>query len=116
MSVVSDLRRSLSMTQEQFAEYCDVSRSSIARYDAGAPINRTNAIKIAIACKVPVDFVLGREGVSEVNQADKNRVLLSSEERQMIADYRKLSMHGKRRMQETMHEMNILYRSSEKKG
>jgi transcriptional regulator with XRE-family HTH domain len=49
----------LSMTQDEFAEHCNVSRISIARYEAGAEINRSNAVKVASACGVSVEYVLG---------------------------------------------------------
>lgn len=61
MNNVLLLRNSLSMTQDEFAERCNVSRISIARYEAGAEINRSNAVKIASACGVSVEYVLGVE-------------------------------------------------------
>lgn len=60
MNNVFLLRDQKGMTQEEFAEYCNVPRISIARYEAGAQISRANAVKIAGACKVSTDFVLGR--------------------------------------------------------
>jgi transcriptional regulator with XRE-family HTH domain len=59
MNNVLTLRNILAMTQDEFAEHCNVSRISIARYEAGAEINRANAMKIARACGVPVEYVLG---------------------------------------------------------
>ena len=59
MNNVLTLRNILAMTQDEFAEHCNVSRISIARYEAGAEINRVNAMKIAHACGVPVEYVLG---------------------------------------------------------
>ena len=61
MNNVLLLRNSMSMTQDEFAERCNVSRISIARYEAGAEINRSNAMKIASACGVSVEYVLGVE-------------------------------------------------------
>lgn len=61
MNNVLKLRTSLSMTQDEFAEYCNVSRISIARYEAGAEIHRANAVKIASACGVSVEYVIGVE-------------------------------------------------------
>lgn len=61
MNKVLSLRNALHMTQDEFAEYCNVSRISIARYEAGAEINRANAVKIATACGISVDELLGRE-------------------------------------------------------
>ena len=60
MNTVLDLRKQKGMTQDEFAEFCDVSRASIARYEAGGNVNRENAEKIAKACQVTVDWVIGR--------------------------------------------------------
>ena len=108
MSIVSELRHALDMTQEQFAEFCDISRSSIARYDAGLPISRENAVRIASACKVPVDLILGLDSVSEMNHADEYQ-FLSKTEKQIVTDYRNLSCRGRERVQQIMCELSILY-------
>jgi transcriptional regulator with XRE-family HTH domain len=55
------LRERFDMTQDEFAEFCGVSRISIARYDTGEPISRKNAQKIALACHVSIDYVIGQE-------------------------------------------------------
>jgi transcriptional regulator with XRE-family HTH domain len=55
------LREQKGLSQERFAELCGISRASIARYEAGDAINRTNAVKIAASCGVTVDYVLGVE-------------------------------------------------------
>lgn len=59
MNNVLTLRNSLKMTQDEFAEYCNVSRISIARYEAEGKISRAGAEKIAAACGVTVSYVLG---------------------------------------------------------
>ena len=59
MNNVYTLRNILRMTQDEFSEHCNVSRISIARYEAGGEINRANALKIASACGVSVAYVLG---------------------------------------------------------
>lgn len=59
MNNVLTLRNILAMTQDEFSEHCGVSRISIARYEAGAEINRKNAVKIAKSCGVSVAYVLG---------------------------------------------------------
>lgn len=56
---VTVLREQKGLSQERFAELCGISRASIARYEAGDAINRTNAVKIASACGVSVDYLLG---------------------------------------------------------
>ena len=59
---VTVLREQKGLSQERFAELCGISRASIARYEAGDAINRANAVKIATACGVSVDYVLGIDG------------------------------------------------------
>lgn len=59
MNRILDLRTRLSMTQDEFAELCGISRASIARYEASGNLSRANAEKIAHACGVSVSFVLG---------------------------------------------------------
>ncbi len=61
MNNIRDLRQRMHMTQDEFAEFCGVSRISIARYDTGGKVNSTNAAKIAAACNVSVAYVLGIE-------------------------------------------------------
>ena len=61
MNNVYNLRKQRDMTQDEFAEYCNVSRISIARYEAGGEVSRVNAQRIADACRVPISFVLGVE-------------------------------------------------------
>ena len=58
---VRKLRNNLNMTQATFAEYCDVSIISISRYESGERISARNAEKIANACHVSLDYVLGQE-------------------------------------------------------
>jgi transcriptional regulator with XRE-family HTH domain len=65
MNNVRFLKDQRGMTQDEFAEYCDVPRVSIARYETGAEISRKNAKKIAAACNVSVDFVLGIPGAEQ---------------------------------------------------
>ena len=65
MNNVRFLQEQRGMTQDEFAEYCDLPRISIARYSTGAPISRKNAEKIAAACNVSVDFVIGTPGAEQ---------------------------------------------------
>lgn len=58
-SRVLELREALGITQEEFAARCGISRTSIARYERGEPVNRINAEKIAKACGCSVDYVIG---------------------------------------------------------
>lgn len=111
MSKVSDLRNRLGMTQEAFAEFCDVSRASIARYDAGAPLSRLNAEKIARACDVSIDFLLEFEAADEGMKVpfENDALPLSEDEKQVLDDFRALSPRGKRRAMETLQELHIVY-------
>ena len=59
MNNVLVLRKARAMTQDEFSEYCNVSRISIARYEAGGKLNRGNAERIAKACHVSVSYVIG---------------------------------------------------------
>ena len=68
------LREKLHMTQDEFAEYCGIAKISIARYEGDANVSRANAIKIAKACGVSVDYVLGEETEpDEEDEADRIR-------------------------------------------
>ena len=59
MNNVLILRKQRGMTQDEFAEFCGISRISVARYEAGASVSRDAAIAIANACSVPISYVLG---------------------------------------------------------
>ena len=59
MNRVLELRTKMKMPQEEFAVFCGVARSSIARFEAGENIGRASAEKIARACGVSVSDVLG---------------------------------------------------------
>ena len=59
MNNVWAIRKRLDMTQDEFAEYCNVSRISIARYETGGKVSRENAEKIAAACDTSIAYVLG---------------------------------------------------------
>lgn len=80
MERIRELRQSLKMNQYEFAEHCSVSRASIARYEAGEKISRENAIKIAAACNVSVDYLLGSDNGSESVTDDDIRFALSGGE------------------------------------
>lgn len=62
---ILELRTKLSMTQEDFAEHCGVSRISIARYEAGDRISQSSAEKIASACNVSIDWIMNRTDIPE---------------------------------------------------
>ena len=58
---IKGLREERKMTQEEFAEFCGISRLSILRYENNSSVpNRTAAEKISVACGVSIDYVLGR--------------------------------------------------------
>ena len=70
MHNVTKLREKMEMTQEEFADFCGISRTSIARYEAGGKISRSSAVKIAEACRVTVDYVLGIEQRAPMDDED----------------------------------------------
>lgn len=117
MSIITTLRRSMGMTQEAFAEFCDISRISIARYDAGAPISRKNAEKIAKACGISIDCLLDFTPSEKANglMKEPQTPYLSEKEEHLVNDYRELSPHGKKRVLETLKELKILYPRKQKK-
>lgn len=59
MSIISELRRAKGMTQDQFSEFCNVSRISIARYEAGEKVSPKNAEKIAAALGISPSVIIG---------------------------------------------------------
>ena len=91
MNNVLFLRQRLSMTQDEFADHCNVARISIARYETGAQVSRANAKKIATACGVTIGFVIGDE--EKPKEAHVNRSLieiltdLSPDEVQRVQDF-----------------------------
>ena len=97
MNNINSLRRSLRMSQAEFAEHCDMSVVSISRYESGAKISRNNAEKIAQACEVPLDYVLGKN------------TGYSSEEQELVMEYRSLSKKGKELVMGYVHDMGKIY-------
>ena len=89
------LREQKGLSQERFAELCGISRASIARYEAGEAINRANAVKIAAACGVSVDFVLGIDESDDGNSlpqipiTTEARILAAGIDRMPEADRKK---------------------------
>lgn len=79
MNNVLLLRTIKGMTQYEFADFCGMSRISIARYEAGAEINRANALKIADACGVSISYVLGDQGTGS------SPALTDTEQRLLVA-------------------------------
>lgn len=65
MNNVLLLRTKLSMTQDDFADYCGISRITVARCETGSAISMATAKKIARACDVSISYVLGDAEESE---------------------------------------------------
>lgn len=111
MSTLSDLRTRLKMSQEAFAEFCDISRVSVARYEAGAPMSRKNAQKISRACGISMDALLDEKpaetSIDSLKSEQEGK--LSQEETKLISDYRAMTQYGRQRAQETLHELRIVY-------
>ena len=78
MNRILELRNKMRMTQEEFADFCDIARSSIARYEASGNVSRANAEKIARACNVSVSYVIGDTSADtpapSLSEADVNRI------------------------------------------
>ena len=104
MNNVLELRTTLGMTQDEFAEYCDVSRISIARYETGGKVSRASAEKIAAACKVSVSFVIG-----DTKKAPAQAPPLSDDEIILLDGYRSLSKEGKAYMLQTLAMAQLSY-------
>ena len=79
MNNVLVLRKARAMTQDEFAEFCNISRISIARYEASGNISRAGAEKIAAACGVSVSLVLG-------DDSEKKEAPIMSELRASLVD------------------------------
>ena len=113
MNRITEIRHRMGMTQDQFAEFCNISRVSIARYDAGAQISRKNAEKIAAACGIGIDEVLTQfvpsATLAEPAFTFNDELMLSDEERTMVLQFRNMNRRGQKRAMEYMEEMEILY-------
>ena len=116
MSKLSNIRVKLKMSQEAFAEFCDISRVSVARYEAGAPVSRKNAQKIARACGISIDELLNEDSSELLVDYPKHKQedILSTEERTLIDDFRAMTIFGRQRAQETLHELRIVYPEEKK--
>lgn len=109
MNNVYTLRSAMAMTQDEFAEFCDVSRISIARYETGADINRANAVKIATACGVSVQYVLGVETKNE----EPNEILIMRERLRRDPDYRLLFEAAGKASQEHLRAATAMLKALE---
>ena len=113
MNRITEIRRRMGMTQDQFAEFCDISRVSIARYDAGEQIGRKNAEKIAAACGIGIEEILSlpapSSSLSEPASVFNNELILSPEERDLVLRFRNMNRRGQKRAMENMEELEILY-------
>lgn len=86
---IYNLRKAKKMAQDDFADFCGLSRSSIARYEAGKPINRVAAQKISDACNVPLSYLL-----DEKKEPDPFAGGFSEDELEIISMYRVVSQEG----------------------
>jgi len=75
---IRKVREDMGMTQEEFSEFCGLSRSSIARYELGTnPPNRAALKKIATALNTTVSVLLGEESADQEQQKKEPAVDLS---------------------------------------
>lgn len=68
--------RKSQMTQSELAKMIGISQQEISRYENGevkVPINYI--IDLANACKVSVDYILGREKINNENHSDKDNIM-----------------------------------------
>lgn len=92
---ILQLRKAKNMGQEEFAEFCGLSRPSIARYESGKDISRSSAQKIAAACGISISSLL--EKYSEENGKLAHYVCeLSADELNFISRYRAATPEAKR--------------------
>lgn len=87
---ILNLRRVKKMGQEEFAELCGLSRSSIARYESGKPINRIAAQKISAACDIPISYIL-----DDQKEPGHFSGGFSDDEIEIISMYRAVSQDGR---------------------
>lgn len=104
MNNVRNLREQLHLTQAAFAEHCGVSIVSISRYEVGENVSTRNAERIAKACGVSIDFVLG-----ETDDPGREEERFSEEEIELIEEYRGLAPRGKMRVRNNICEMGVVY-------
>ena len=69
----------------------------ISRYESGARMSQKNAEKIAQACEVPLDYVLGKN------------TGYSSEEQELVMEYRSLSKVGKELVMGYVRDMGKIF-------
>ena len=83
-------RKEVNMTQEEFAEFCGISRLSVLRYENGSSTpNRAAAEKIAKACNTTVDYVLDRDEKEQSKRTEgivSDRLTLFMREAQDLND------------------------------
>ena len=105
------LRRSAKMTQEEFAEHCNVSRATISRFERGEEISMDIAKKIAVACKVSIDYLLGADYPESDTALYENpsMTILDDVEMDLISDFRNLSDPAQKRLLQTLNDLRKLY-------
>ncbi|MBR6030199.1 MAG: helix-turn-helix transcriptional regulator [Clostridia bacterium] len=113
MNRIEELRNARRMTQFEFADFCAISRSSIARYEAGGKISRSNAEAIAAACGTTIDYVLGLDAPQTENRADQRQSDLreaGAGQRELLELYFSLNEEGRERLIEQARDMAQLPR------
>ena len=108
MNIVKKLREKTGKTQEEFAEYCGLSRSSIARYESGEEISRINAEKISKACGVSIGFVLGENADNLDLKTSIQSIQPTIEELELLQNYRKLNEENKESISKHIESLLLL--------
>lgn len=96
MKVLKDLRIEKNLTQKELADKLGVTNKSIWAYEndyAVPPIE--TLIKIADLFNCSVDFLIGREQDTWMSNKNQINLLNTSEEFELIRNYRKLSTKNK---------------------
>ena len=90
------------LTQKQLAELVGINPSTFNGYEKGNHDPKSNLlIKIADACDVSLDFLLGR------NTVDKSIVLIDSES-SLLNSYRELNAEGQEKLLEYADDLQSL--------
>lgn len=89
---IKDLRLYSELTQYELSKKADISRSVLSAYENNTAIPTATVIaKIAVALNVSADYLLGLENDYGVKIAAPIGETLTASERELLADFRKLS-------------------------
>ena len=94
---IKEAREKAGYSQKELAEIIGVAPNTFHGYESGKHDPKSDLlIKIANACKVTTDFLLGTSDLMAPTREKENAPLYSSEAMKLAIDYDKLDGHGKR--------------------